>query len=87
MPCEPNHAQRAYKSSLPRNPYLRIRVNGREAYVHRLVWEQANGPIPKGCVIHHIDGDYRHNELANLACMTRTAHTNLHLNDEAGRLA
>ena len=39
----------------------------------RWVWEQANGPVPKGRVIAHLDGDPRNCELGNLACITREA--------------
>lgn len=34
--------------------------------VHRWVWEQAHGPIPKGGIIHHIDGDRTNNAIENL---------------------
>lgn len=33
---------------------------------HRAVWEEANGPIPEGAVIHHIDGNPSNNALDNL---------------------
>ena len=41
---------------------------------HRLIWEQAHGPIPKGWVVHHLNGDKADNCLENLAAMPRTAH-------------
>lgn len=40
-------------------------------YVHRLVWEVFNGPIPPGFVIDHIDGDSSNNKLSNLRCVTQ----------------
>ena len=37
------------------------------AYKHRLVWESAHGPIPKGGNVIFLDGDHRNCELSNLA--------------------
>lgn len=42
------------------------------------VWEQANGSIPKGMVIHHINGNHHDNRLENLICITKKEHINLH---------
>jgi hypothetical protein len=44
----------------------------------RWVWSQANGSIPRGCVIHHKDGDKLNDNPENLECMTRNAHMALH---------
>lgn len=52
---------------------------GRNLGVHRKVWESAHGPIPPGCIIHHIDGNGRNNNLDNLMLLTRSEHTRLHL--------
>ena len=41
---------------------------------HRLVWEQANGPIPMGWVVHHINGIKNDNRLENLRAMPRETH-------------
>ncbi len=40
-------------------------INGKQ-YEHRVVWEQANGPIPDGFMVDHINGDGRDNRLVNL---------------------
>lgn len=42
--------------------------------VHRKVWYDAYGPIPKGYVIHHKDGDVTNNDLANLELLSRKGH-------------
>lgn len=36
---------------------------------HRYIWEQANGPIPKGYSIMFLDGDYTNCDLDNLICV------------------
>lgn len=58
--------------------YLQVKHNGDLVKLHRLVWQQAHGPIPVGSIIHHINGDKRDNRLENLVCMTRGEHTLLH---------
>ena len=50
------------------NPYTGHRTHTRPKRI--LVWEAAHGPVPKGCNIVHVDGDWRNCELVNLACLT-----------------
>ena len=45
---------------------------------HRKVWEEANGRLPDGWVVHHIDGDVENNDLANLQAMPNAEHVSLH---------
>lgn len=52
--------------------------NGKSVPLHRKVWETANGPIPEGHVIHHINGDSKDNRLENLVCMSKQEHIRLH---------
>jgi HNH endonuclease len=52
--------------------------DGRLELVHRLVWIDAHGPIPRGYVIHHRNGNSRDNRLANLELLTRAAHNARH---------
>ena len=52
------------------NPYNVKRIGGKIYYEHRLIWAEANGPIPDGYVIHHINGNKKDNRLANLAMVT-----------------
>lgn len=58
--------------------YRRLLHNGRRVDEHRIVWEQAHGPIPPGYHIHHIDGDKLHNDLSNLQLLTPLEHKRLH---------
>lgn len=37
----------------------------------REVWRAAHGPIPKGWVVHHMNGDRRDSRLENLAAVPR----------------
>lgn len=46
---------------------------------HILVWEKANGrELPKGWVVHHIDGVKNNNSPENLQAMTASEHSTLH---------
>ncbi len=49
---------------------------------HVWVWKCLKFPIPKGCHIHHIDGDKSNNAIENLQIMDRTSHLRLHMMDE-----
>jgi hypothetical protein len=44
----------------------------------RVVWREANGPIPRGMVIHHHDRNPLNDELENLACLTKAEHAREH---------
>jgi hypothetical protein len=49
---------------------------------HVWVWRCLKFPIPKGCHIHHIDGNKSNNAIENLQIMDRTSHLKLHMMDE-----
>lgn len=53
--------------------------------IHRLVWLAANGPVPDGLVINHLNGDIRDNRLCNLEMTTRSRNT-VHAHRVLGRL-
>lgn len=46
--------------------YSTVRVNYKPYYSHRIAWEMANGPIPEGMQVDHIDMDRSNNRLSNL---------------------
>lgn len=48
-------------------PHIQIRVNGERVYLHRYIWEQANGrKLQDGEIVHHKDENPRNNEPDNL---------------------
>ena len=55
--------------------YLNSTIHKR---LHRYVWEKEVGTIPKGCQIHHINGNKADNRIDNLSIMTAAGHQRLH---------
>lgn len=47
--------------------------------LHRLIYEDTYGPIPKGFQIHHIDGNKENNNPTNLMILTKSHHHKLHM--------
>lgn len=52
--------------------------NGSCGQIFKLVWEVFNGPIPKGCCIHHIDENPLNDRLDNLVLLTNAEHLSIH---------
>lgn len=56
------------------NKYIKlsrsISNDGKQWWEHRWVWTQANGNIPEGMHIHHINGKRYDNRIENLALVT-----------------
>ncbi len=50
--------------------YVRLWVNHKLCYAHRIIWEFVNGSIPEGGEIDHIDGDRSNNRIVNLRLVT-----------------
>src|SRR5262245_61414348 len=46
---------------------------------HVILWQRRFGPIPKGYVVHHINGDHSDHRLENLQLMTRGEHSRHHI--------
>lgn len=64
------------------NGYVSVYSNG-EKLLHRLIWEEHNGEIPKGYQIHHIDKNKLNNDLNNLQLVNSSEHTKLHMTGES----
>lgn len=47
-------------------------------FLHRAVWEDANGPIPEGFHVHHKDGNRENNALENLDMVEGSKHLSEH---------
>lgn len=48
--------------------------------LHRLIYEEVYGPIPKGWSIHHLDMDKTNNNPGNLVALSKSNHHKLHMN-------
>lgn len=46
-------------------------------FVHRMIWEEHNGPIPDNCVITFADSNLDNLDISNLRCITRAEHSGL----------
>lgn len=56
--------------------------------LHRYIWKQNYGYIPKGCEIHHKDGNIDNNNIHNLVLCTIVIHHNKHIkNGKTTKLA
>lgn len=61
------------------NPHYLSVILGKDLkrkYVHRVVWEAFNGPIPEGLQINHKDENKLNNSLSNLSLVTPSENMN-----------
>jgi len=72
---------RTWYRNVDTQPYYTVMIDGKYQRLHRAVWESHYGPIPKGLLVHHIDGDSLNNDIDNLELMTRAAHASYHHKD------
>lgn len=54
-----------------------------ETMLHRAIWAAANGPIPSGHHIHHVDGNHENNDLSNLEAISASDHAKHHAKDNS----
>lgn len=80
------------EKGIPFSPYFRnaalydredgswgIRLRGKKGHSHaRHVYEKFYGEIPKGFVVHHIDGNKKNDRPKNLVALSRQEHITLH---------
>ncbi len=59
--------------------YIEVCEGGECRLEHRYVWEQHNGVIPVGMIIHHIDRDRSNNKIGNLKMMSKSEHRKYHM--------
>ena len=52
------------------NGYHGYTKNGKTTYVHREVWKEHHGDIPKGMQVHHINNNKDDNRIENLSLVT-----------------
>lgn len=52
----------------------KIRIDGRDQYLYRVVYELVHGPIPAGCELDHLCGDARCWNPDHLEPKTHTVH-------------
>ena len=51
--------------------FVKVKEPGTWKLKHRLIWEEHNGPIPKGCVIIFRDGNRLNTDISNLMMISR----------------
>ena len=61
-----------------RNGYRVIKVKDKYVLEHRYIWEQKNGKIPEGFILHHRDENKHNNDINNLELTTRPEHCKYH---------
>lgn len=62
--------------------YFKCTIAHKPTFLHRLVYEDNFGKIPKGMHVHHKDGNEANNSPDNLELLTPKEHSNEHMDDE-----
>lgn len=77
--CLRKHLSRIFRGK-GKSPYIQIRVNGERIYLHRHIWEKANGrKLRDGEIVHHVNENKRDNRAENLEVLSgRAAHLHVH---------
>ena len=58
--------------------YPAIFLDGKSQHVHRLEWMKHCGELPRGAIIHHIDGNKLNWHISNLQMLSRSEHLKQH---------
>ena len=58
--------------------YMHDKNNAAPVALHRRIWEDNHGPIPKGTQVHHKDGDHTNNSIDNLEVLSPGDHRRKH---------
>lgn len=59
--------------------YPAIFIGGKNIHVHIIEWENHFGPVPKGHIIHHKDGNKLNWDIDNLELLSRRDHIYKHM--------
>lgn len=65
---------RTFKKTREKRAFIKVAEPNRWRLLAHVVWEAANGPIPKGRIVHHIDRNTLHDDVFNLTLETRASH-------------
>ena len=69
LPDSPDRAKRVY---------FHASRGSKHGTLHRAVWVDAHGDIPKGFHIHHVDENPLNNSIENLQCLSPKDHSRVH---------
>ena len=58
--------------------YKKVTIDGVCLLAHRYIWEQQNGPVPAGMLVHHINHNKIDNRIENLELMSPGDHSRHH---------
>lgn len=78
-----------YKNQYGR-PFVRFKIDGKQIYKYKyeLIWmAHHKRPIPRGYQIHHVDFNWRNNDISNLQLLTEEAHRKIHGSNEKAVVA
>ncbi len=77
---------RHYKKH-PNNPRTFVKISEHKWILRAtLLWEEHNGKLPKGYVIHHKDRNTLNDDISNLEAVTRSEHLKEHLPEYEERM-